>query len=144
MPNDYDSFIARMLAAVENAMQIVGEESVDFGKELIGEPVKRLAAGIVIRSEPGKPPFRDTGDLQANLQQTVDKIGRDKVQLSVSSSRDENPEVPMILEQGDAHVLPRPYMWGVAGGGGPQENTIGEFSVKRTPAAVNAALEEMS
>ncbi len=136
MAGELEAFTARLMAHIENGLQIVGQGTVEYAKALVSKPVERLPGGVVIRSKPGEPPRRDTGDLQANLQMDVENSGA-VVQLGVGSGRNEKPEVPELLEFGIGLNGVRPYMWG--GAGLPATETAGGFSLR----GVQALSEEL-
>ncbi len=109
MARSIESVMALIMAAAENACQIIGEKTIEYGQELLSVPVEKGEGGKVIRSLPGEPPRREFGDLQAGLQFTVDREASSRVELQIESGDAEKPSVPAILELGEFNIAQRPY-----------------------------------
>lgn len=84
-----------------------GSDMVNDMREMISVPVEYIAGPrggiIVIRSNPGEPPRRETGDLWASIQYLV--IAPAGVWMVVFS----DIEYSLYLEQGTERMEPRPH-----------------------------------
>lgn len=107
----FKEFNAAVMTALANAAEILGIAVTEHGKEILSVPVESLGAGIVKRSDPGEPPRKETGELQADVQHDVDRPDPSTVKLEMSTGRFSTPEVPGILEFGGQGIAARPYFW---------------------------------
>jgi hypothetical protein len=94
MPFNADAFRKKLLNAVDKVMK---EEQVHT-EELLNRPVGYDAAGnVTVRSKPGEPPRRETGELQGNVF-VQSALHPDRIESILSVSRPSTPDVPRQLQ----------------------------------------------
>jgi hypothetical protein len=88
-----DDIMRQVAAQTEKELDALGQKMADWMKKLIGVPVvraripgtRRLGKAVIIRSQPGEPPRKDTGRLQASVHHLTYRVGW-KVKLVVSAN----------------------------------------------------------
>lgn len=100
--------------ALERALNRVGERGVQELRDALMTPVEiDPVTGWLIRSNPGEPPRKETGELLNNLGADIIPNASDmSVTLIIKSERPSTPEAPDVLEYGGGawDIEPRPYM----------------------------------
>lgn len=119
------------------AMGQVVDATVEYGRELVGTPVERDGEGTVIRSKPGYPPRKDTGELQANIKGVVSE-GTGSVTGTVSSSRPSTPHVPASLDV----AMERHYFGSTSETTGDGQLTIKKFMEVKAGVVIREALRD--
>jgi hypothetical protein len=104
-------FMGKVMDAIAAGLKESGEDEVSHIRDDIGVPVE-YAAGGVIRSAPGEPPRRETGELWNSIKSAVEKQpDRVTLQMAAGPALDEHGnDYAAGLEVGSGHVAERPYM----------------------------------
>jgi hypothetical protein len=86
-----DDVLRQIADETEKKLDALGEEMAEWLRKLIGVPVirQRIAGRetktVIVRSQPGEPPRKDTGRLQASVQYVTYRTGW-KIKLVISTN----------------------------------------------------------
>ncbi len=97
------------MEGLESALRTAGTDEVEQIRQDIGIQVGH-ASGFVVRSQPGEPPRREKGELQASIYSNVSRPEPNVVQLAIGSTADYASNLEFGGFSNFGEVLPRPFM----------------------------------
>ncbi len=109
MADRFPEVIEGILEGLESALKRAGDDEVEQIKQDIGIQVG-YASGFIVRSEPGSPPRRETGELQESIYSVVTRPEPNVVQLAVGSTADYAANLEFGGPSNFGEVQPRPFM----------------------------------
>ncbi len=109
MADRFPEVIEGILEGLESALKRAGDDEVEQIRQDIGVQVG-YASGFVVRSEPGEPPRRETGELQESIYSNVSRPEPNVVQLAIGSTADYAGNLEFGGFSNFGEVLPRPFM----------------------------------
>jgi hypothetical protein len=105
MPGDFtEQAMTVLLDAGLYVMEDRFQREADQVREDLAVDVEYIGDGRVIRSQPGEPPRRETGDLQGSIDTSAEIAGDEVVTLL-----DCNDWKGRRLNEGDGQIRPRPF-----------------------------------
>jgi hypothetical protein len=100
------SALARVQSGLTEAARA---EQAALEQSLSVDVERDFAGNVVVRSAPGQPPRRETGELVGNVALDV-RPTTDGIKIEMSADRPSTPGVALTLEIGGDGIQPRPYM----------------------------------
>lgn len=89
---------------VHETFELLGPQIQDDWQDLISVDVEYSGATVTVRSKPGEPPRRETGDLYESIQEETE-TDYGSVSLEISTDIEYAP----YLEDGTEKMAPRPH-----------------------------------
>lgn len=101
--NPADAIVDRLITRALPGFDAIGVELVEKIRDAIDVPVE-FTSGAVIRSEPGEPPRRESGDYQGSIRHVTERDG-DTITTVVGT----DSVIGAYLEGGTERMKPRPH-----------------------------------